>query len=146
LALLGAAGCYRYVASEPGALSPGAEVSIDLSSAGTASVRPALGDFVTRIEGNVASSDASGVTLSLTSVLRRGDVSPSTWNGETIRLAAADVSSVRTREFSRSRTTAAAVALGAASVGLVIAIAKATGLLEVSGGAGKPIPPSVVPR
>jgi hypothetical protein len=141
LALLGATGCYRYVASEPGALSPGAEVSIDLSSAGAASVRPSLGDFVTRVEGSVSESDASGFTISLASVQRRGEVTPSTWNGESLRLSLADISGVRTRQFSRGRTTAAAVALGAASVGLVIAIAKAAGLLEGSGSPGRPNPP-----
>ena len=139
--LLVTGGCFRYVAAEPGNLSAGTDVAVDLSAQGTASVRPAIGDFVTQVEGNVTESNGSGITLSLAAVKRRGDVSPSTWSGESIHLAPADIAAVRMREFSRSRTTIAGVALGAATVGLVIAIAKAVGLLETSGGVGKPIPP-----
>ena len=140
-ALVGSSACYRYVPVEPGALPSGTEVAVDLSSTGSANVRPSLGDFATRLEGRVTEADASGITLLLSSVQRRGEVQPSTWNGESIKLASADIAGMKTRQLSRGRTTVAAVALGAASVGLVIAIAKAVGLLEVSGGGGKPIPP-----
>lgn len=139
--LIGSSGCYRYVASEPGALKAGTAVAIDLTSSGTANVRPAIGDFVTSVEGSVTESNGSGVTLALMAVRRRGDVSPSTWTGESLHLASADIEGVKTRQFARGRTTVAAVALGAAAVGLVIAIARATGLLEVSGGGGKTVPP-----
>ena len=141
VALAGSTGCYRYVVVEPGAITPGSEVAIELTSAGTASVRPAIGDFATKLEGRITESGADGLTLQLSSVQRRGDVSPSIWTGETIRLGTTDIDQINLRQFARGRTTVAAVALGAASVGLVIAIAKAVGLLEVSGSGGKPIPP-----
>lgn len=140
--LLGSAGCYNYTtATDPSDLKQGSEVIIELTSTGAASVRPAIGDFVTTVEGRVSEASAEGITLELMSVKRRGDVSPSTWHGENLRLAAADIDEMRARELSRGKTTVAITALAAASVGLVIAIAKATGLLEVSGGARKPIPP-----
>jgi hypothetical protein len=140
-ALAGTTGCYRYVVTEPGSITTGTEVAVDLSSAGTASVKSALGDFVTQVEGSVTESNGSGITLSLAAVKRRGDVTPSTWSGETLHLTTADIAGVKTRQFARGRTTAAAVALGAATVGLVAAIAKATGLIGGSGGGGKPVPP-----
>lgn len=140
-ALAGTTGCYRYVETAPGAVTAGTEVAIDLSSTGTASVKPALGDFVTTVEGNVTEANGAGITLSLVSVKRRGDVSPSTWSGESLHLTSADIAGVKARQFSRGRTTAAWVALGAGTVGLVAAIAKATGLIGGSGGTGKPIPP-----
>jgi hypothetical protein len=140
-ALVGSSACYRYVPVEPSSLASGTEVTVDLSSAGSATVRPSVGDFATRLEGRVSESSTSGITLLLSTVQRRGEVQPSTWNGESIRLSTADIAGMRTRELSRGRTTVAAVALGAATVGLVVAIARAVGLLEVSGGGGKPIPP-----
>ncbi len=141
VALAGSTGCYRYVPVEPGAVTPGTEVAVDLTSTGTANVRPAVGDFAERLEGRITESSADGLTLQLTSVQRRGEPKPSTWTGETIRLGTADIDGLNLRQFARGRTTVAAVALGAASVGLVIAIAKAVGILEVSGSTGKPIPP-----
>ena len=141
IALVGAVGCYKYVPAEPSSLGTGREVSIDLSSAGTVNVRPALGDFVNRVEGTVTQSSSAGITLALQAVRRRGEVASSTWNGESLQLASGDIAGVKTREFSRSRTTASAIALGSIGVGLVIALAKAVGLLETSGGSGKPIPP-----
>lgn len=141
LALGGTSGCYKYVAAETSSLTTGRDVAIDLSSAGTVNVRPAIGDFATRVEGRVTQASASGITLALHAVRRRGEVQSSTWNGESLDLASGDIAAVRTREFSRSRTTVSAIALGSVGVGLVIAIARAVGLLEVSGGGGKPIPP-----
>lgn len=141
IALGGASGCYKYIAAETTSLATGREVAIDLSSAGTVNVRPAIGDFATRVEGRITQTDSSGITLALLAVRRRGEVSSSTWNGETLQLASGDIAAVRTKEFSRSRTTASAVALGGIGVGLVIALAKAVGLLQTSGSGPKTGPP-----
>lgn len=141
IAFSGTSGCYKYVAAETSSLSTGREVAIELSSAGTVNVRPSIGDFVSRVEGTVTQSSSSGITLALQAVRRRGEVASSMWKGETLQLASGDIASVKTKEFSKSRTTASAVALGSIGVGLVIALARAVGLLEASGGGGKPIPP-----
>jgi len=140
-ALAGTTGCYRYVETAPSAITAGTEIAVDLTSAGTVNVKPALGDFVTQVEGNVTESNGSGITLSLLSVRRRGDVAPSTWSGESLQLTTADIAGVKTRQFSRGRTTAAWAALGAGAVGLVAIIAKATGLIDASGSGGKTVPP-----
>ena len=141
IALGAVSGCYRYVATDPTALPSGSEVTIDLTSAGTANVRPAIGDFVNRVEGRVTQVDSSGITLALLAVRRRGDVASGTWSGESLRLARGDIDGMKTKQFSRGRTTVSAIALGGAAVGLVIAFAKAVGILETSGGGGKPVPP-----
>jgi hypothetical protein len=140
-ALASSTGCYRYVETAPSAIATGSEVAVDLSSAGTVNVKPTLGDFVTQVEGSVTEANGAGITLSLMSVKRRGDVAPSTWHGESLILTTADIAGVKTREFSRGRTTTAWVALGAAGVGLVAIIAKATGLIDASGSGGKQVPP-----
>jgi hypothetical protein len=134
------AGCYRYVPADRAGLASGMHVVIDLSAAGREHVRPTIGEFVTTVEGNVAQASADSLTLSLVSVLRRGDLGPSTWNGETIHLAAADMERVRRSELSRGRTTVAAASLSAAGVGLVYAIARAAGIAFVSGSGKGPVP------
>jgi hypothetical protein len=133
-------GCYRYVPREMAALPANAEVAVDLSPTGSNNVRPSIGDGVSVVEGRLTNIDSSGLTLSLSMVRRRFD-GPSTWNGETLQLSRGDYDRVREKQLSRGRTTAAAVGFGALGVGLLVAIAKATGILFVSGSGKGPIPP-----
>lgn len=133
------AGCYQYVPSPRSGLPPATPVSVELSPRGTLNVANKIGDNVVTVEGNVTEASNSSLTLALLAVRRRGDPAPSTWSGESITLAADDINEVKRRRLSRSRTTLASVALGAASVGLVVGIAKATG--SASGSVlGKPSP------
>jgi hypothetical protein len=134
-------GCYHYVAADRASLAPGTPVAIDLTNRGMVNVSPRIGDNVMTVEGNVTEAAGSGITLTLLAVQRRGENLASTWEGESIHLAPEDIDDVRRRELSRSRTTIASVALGAAAVGLVIALAKATGLLQSSGMVKGPPPP-----
>lgn len=139
LALGTLSGCYRYVATPLTALAPGAHVAVEVSTRGTVNLEPRLGRNVTRVEGTLRSSDATGVTLALLSVRRRGEVQPSTWDGETLHLAGDEIERVQGRQLSRARTIVAATALGAAAVGIVVAIARSTG--QASTGTGpRPIP------
>jgi uncharacterized protein with PhoU and TrkA domain len=133
------AGCYRYVPADHAEIAPTTPVTVELTTRGTLDVASRIGDNVVTLEGNVTEANTSSLTLALLAVRRRGENTMSTWGGESITLAAGDIAEVKRREFSRKRTAAAASALGAASVGLVIAIAKATG--TASGGTlGKPNP------
>ena len=138
-ALLVLAGCYRYVPTSHAELPPSTPVTIELTTRGGLNVAPKLGDNVVGLEGNVAEASTSSLTLSLAGVRRRGDTAVSTWSGEAITLASEDIGQIKRRELSRSRTAVASAAVGAASVSLVIAIAKAAGKAEGSTG-GKPSP------
>ena len=133
------AGCYQYVPSPRSGLPPATAVSVELSPRGTLSVANKIGDNVVTVEGNVTEANNSSLTVALLAVRRRGETAPSTWGGESITLAPDDINLVKRRQLSRSRTTLASVALGAASVGLVIGIAKATGSASGNVG-GKPSP------
>lgn len=135
-----AAGCYRNIPTQYQSVATGNDVVVTLTSQGTARLAPSVGDFVTRIEGGVLSSDAGTMTIALHSVTRRGELNPTKFNGETVSLSQGDVSDLFTRQLSRGRTTTAFVVLGAASVAVVIALAKAVGILESSGN-GNPTPP-----
>lgn len=138
--LMATTGCYRYSPAEPSGMPAGSHVRIALTSAGTSRLRPSIGDFAIEVEGAVTSANADTLTLALTAVRRRGEVQASLWQGESIQLLKSDVDELRLRELSRKRTTGALVAVGAVGVGLVIAIAKAVGILE-SSGSGKGPPP-----
>jgi hypothetical protein len=133
------AGCYQYVPSPREGLSPATPVSVELSARGSLSVANKIGANVVTVEGNVTEASNSSLTLALVTVRRRGESAPSTWNGESITLGPDDIDEVKRRQLSRSRTTLASVALGAASVGLVVGIAKATGSASGTVG-GKPNP------
>jgi len=133
------AGCYQYVPANRAGLAAATPVSIDLSARGTVNVANKIGNNVMTLEGNVTEASPSSVTISLQSVRRRGETAKSTWNGESITLASEDIDEVKTRRISRSRTTVASAALAAASVGLIVGIAKATGAASGSTG-GRPTP------
>jgi hypothetical protein len=132
-------GCYRYVATPLTSLSPGAHVAVEVTTRGAVSLEPRLGRNVSQVEGTVTSSDATGVTLALLSVRRRGEVQPSTWEGESLHLTGDDIEQLRSRQLSRGRTIVASTALGAAAVSIIVAIARSTG--QASTGTGpRPTP------
>lgn len=133
------AGCYQYVPANRAELSPATAVSVELSSRGTTNVAGKIGNNVVAIEGYVTEASPSSLTIALLAVRRRGENIPSTWSGESITLASDDIDEVKTRQLSRRRTAVASAAVAAASVGIVIGIAKATGGASGTVG-GKPSP------
>lgn len=133
------AGCYQYVPATAHTLPPATPVFVELSPRGTVNVASKIGDNVMGVEGSVTEANASSLTLALNAVRRRGENVVSNWSGESLTLGLEDISQVKRRELSRRRTAVASVALGAASVGLVVAIARATGAASGSVG-GRPVP------
>ncbi|HJQ21114.1 MAG TPA: hypothetical protein VJ867_12265 [Gemmatimonadaceae bacterium] len=135
------AGCYRYVPVTRSSLVAGEPVSIALTLQGSIDAAPHIGNNVASVEGTVTEADSTGgVALSLLSVRRRGENVATTWSGESIRLSSADIEEIKGKQFSRGRTAAAWTALGVASVGVIVAIARSTELVSGSSG-GRPIPP-----
>ena len=133
------AGCYQYVETNRVGLEPSTPVAVDLSTRGSLNVADKIGANVESVEGYVTEATPAGLTLALNAVRRKGENAPSTWSGESIRLGADDIDQVKRRQLSRQRTAVASAALVAASVGIVIGIAKANGAAEGSVG-GKPTP------
>lgn len=139
LSVTALSGCYHYVPVASNAPPAGSHVAVEISTRGAVNLIPRLGDNVVSLEGELTSADENGITVSVLSVKRRGDLQASNWTGASVTLAGADVIEVKKRQLSKGRTIIASSALGAAMVGLVVAIAKATGL--ASGGTGeRPIP------
>lgn len=133
------AGCYKYVPTDYAGLAAATPVSVELSARGMSNLAPKIGPNVEVVEGNITDATASSLTLALQSVRRRGESSAANWNGESITLASDEIDQIKRRELSRSRTVMASAALAAASVGIVVGIAKATGEASGSGGV-KPSP------
>lgn len=134
-------GCYRYVPASHAELASATPVTVELTTRGGLNVAGKIGENVVALEGTVTEATNSSLTLALVAVRRRGENAMATWSGESITLAPDDIDRIQRRELSRRRTAVASAALGAASVGLVIAIAKATGTADGStGGKGSPAP------
>ena len=133
------AGCYKYVPTDHATLTAATPVSVELSERGTVNLAPKIGQSVVVLEGNITDASASSLTLALESVRRRGESSVANWNGESITLSSDEIAQVKRRELSRGRTFAASTALVAASVGIIVGIAKATGQASGSTG-GQPTP------
>jgi hypothetical protein len=132
-------GCYVYHPITTNAASTGKYVRAELTDAGTASMTPAIGSNAVWIEGEVQEANANGLTIALRAINRR-DFGESTWNGETVSLNAGDIRTLRERSLSRGRTATAASLISAGGIGVIYAIAHATGL--VSGSSGRPpVPP-----
>jgi len=128
------AGCYDYrVTTTPSSSPTGTRLRVELSDRGTSSVERALGASVTKVEGTVRDATPDRLTLALTSVERRGE-RPTAWGGDLLTLAPADMRELRVRTLNRGKTIIASVGVGAAVVGGIIAIAKATGLASGDGG------------
>ena len=133
-------GCYRYVPTARTSLAPGAPVEVELTLQGSINAARSIGNNVASVEGTVSNTDSTGgITVSLLSVRRRGENLPSTWSGESLRLSSEDIAEIRGKQLSRGRTVAAWTGLGAASVGLIVVIAKAIENVSGSSG-GRPIP------
>ena len=128
------AGCYQYTPANQNGLAPTTPVSVELSARGSENVTSKIGSNVVAVQGNVTDASPSSLTIALLAVKRRGETVMSTWGGESITLASGDIAELKTRQLSRRRTAVASAALAAASVGIIVGIARATG--QASGTTG----------
>ncbi len=131
--------CYTYDARSPGDISPGEHIVVTVNNQGRVALAADLGDDVATAEGDLVAADAAGMRMRVTSV---GYVSgaSSDMSGVQVSIPSNSVVMVTTKQFSRSKTTAVAVGLGA----LLIAAIKAFGLIGSGNGdaANKPPPPT----
>ncbi|HEX4936397.1 MAG TPA: hypothetical protein VFV33_24620 [Gemmatimonadaceae bacterium] len=134
-------GCYTYRdVSTSAPLPHDTMVRVELTDAGTTHVTPTIGASVLYVEGALQRSSAEGVTLRVTALRRRGEPD-ARWTGDLLQLSKEDVRYLSERKLSRGRSIAAGASFGALGVGLLYAIAKATGL--VSGSPSRPpVPPT----
>ncbi|MEO7965820.1 MAG: hypothetical protein ABIT38_18060 [Gemmatimonadaceae bacterium] len=125
-------GCYTYQDLAPGpSVATGSIVRLELTDGGTADAAKTIGPYVVTLEGPVQAADQEGITVSVTSLRRRGE-GDTQWNGESVNIGRGGIRFLRQRTSSRGRTALALGAFTALGVGLVVAIAKAVGVSATS--------------
>lgn len=135
-------GCYTYrPLSLDAPPATGSAVRVELTDRGTSDVTPAIGPGVLVLEGALlASGEREGIRIAVASLQRRGE-GATQWTGQELALTRDDIRVASERQLSRGRSIAAATGFTAAGVALLVAIARATGLVSGSPG-GPKVPPT----
>ena len=132
------AGCYTYTYA-PEQPAPGTQLSVDLTDAGRFQLENSVGPEVARIEGDLASTSDSTITLRVARTTSlRGEIQQ--WAGEPVTLRGGWYRMMRERRFSTPRTV---VLVSSMTAGFVAFIAS-RGLIGLGGGGpgDKPSDPS----
>ena len=128
-------GCYTYRPLETPAPAPGARVSAQLTTEGSRDLIGQIGPEVLHVEGNVLSTDSTGLELEVREIESYRGIR-SDWHGERVRLPHAAVAGLQQRRLSIGGTTLMGGVM-AAGLYAVYRILGGPGLLEgTSGGAG----------
>jgi hypothetical protein len=117
--------CYTYDLKAPSDLMAGQEVEVTVNNVGRVALTSDLGDDVAQFEGNVVSVADSMLTVSVTHVDYLNGSSTG-FPGGTISVSRNSITTVSTKQFSRSKTVVAAF-------GIVAAIAAVIGVLHATG-------------
>jgi hypothetical protein len=139
--LLLLSGCYSYVQKPLPDVVPNDVIEVSISDAGRVALADQAGSQITRVRGKVASRSDSTLDISVSQVsFIKG--APSVWQGQALTLRRQDVTQVAERTLSRTRTLAAALAIGAVAA----IVLTATGLTEVFKGFGIETKPDPSPE
>ncbi|UCC26465.1 MAG: hypothetical protein JSU98_05045 [Gemmatimonadales bacterium] len=132
-------GCYRWVPTEPRAVSPNAEVRVVLTEAGAEEMTRYFGPDVEAVEGSLVSWDGQGVSLLRQVSVQQAGFMPTTMN-DTIRLAPGHLAEVGVKELDGPRTAGfTALVLGTAAAALLVARAVGGSSDDSGEGGGPPI-------
>lgn len=128
-------GCYAYREPPATGVSPGQEVHVSLTDAGTAAVAPLVGPSVAAINGRVLSSADTALALAVSSTEKRNGVED-LWRGEQVLVRREYIGSLQQRALSRTRTLVAGGALVALGAILYGALGGVNGSSNSGGGGG----------
>jgi len=128
--LFAGAGCYSLRPVSTGvAPEVGTRIDVELNDAGRATLAPAIGAGVDRIDGMLVEQDSAGMTLAVKHMISL-DGSVQVWSNEPVRIENSQVRTISERHFSAART----VAFGAAGVaGTTFMFTKGLALLGLVG-------------
>ncbi len=117
-ALLTGTGCYTY-APASGTPAAGTELAVLLTDLGRVALNARVGPEIDQLRGKLVSSTDTSLTLAMSeSVTLRGESAK--WTDEIVTMSREHVSSIRTKSFSRGRTSVIAGTFGAAAAFFVI--------------------------
>ena len=111
-------GCYSTTLLT-GAPAPESEVVLNLTDMGRVAYGEQIGRGVDEVEGRVESASDSALVLRVTAV-RNASGRLETWNGERFVFSRSNITNVRARTFSRSRSVLAGVAVAAGVTALFL--------------------------
>jgi hypothetical protein len=126
-ALLLLVGCYRYVPSTRDALTPGADVRLSLTPAGTTGLVSILGSQTTAVEGRVLGTSDTSYVIAMSGTLKAASYSPGAapshtiWGGDSVTIPGAAVGGIERRLLDSRRTTLFAI-LGTAAAAATVRI------------------------
>lgn len=117
--------CYTYTAKAPSDLMTGQEVEVTVNNFGRIALTADLGDDVAKFDGNVVSVTDSVLSVGVNHVdFLNG--SSTGFSGGTVSISRNAITTVSTKQFSRSKTAVAAI-------GIIAALAAAIGVLHATG-------------
>jgi hypothetical protein len=130
--------CYTYDAHSPGDITPGQHVVVTVNNVGRVALTADIGDDVASVEGDLVSSDASGIHVRVTEADFLSGAANS-MAGVLTTIPVNGIVSVTTKKFSRSKTAAVIIGIGA----VLVAAFKAFGLIGSGNGDAvtKPVNP-----
>jgi len=102
--------CQVYTPVQVSPATTGKDVRVTLTQSGSAELASTLGAPADFLEGRLAEASDSMLVVRMKSLTRINGVEDS-WNGESVRIPARDVSKVETSRVSSARSTILAVAL-----------------------------------
>ncbi len=106
--------CYEYTPPVTSSPTPGTEVRLTLTDAGSVAAASAVGPHVELVDGRIGKIDADSVVVMATQTTQRGGTE-NLWSGERVSVPRSSVASLGVRRISASRTALAA-AVGVAVV------------------------------
>jgi hypothetical protein len=130
-------GCYQYVPLQDSTPAVGQTYVFEITDRGRVALGDRFGASIGSIEGVLQAVPSDEYVLKVYRVTPLAGETAQ-WSGETTRLPSSYVGSVKGREFSKTRTTIAAVA-AAAATGILIGSTKLVG--SFSGPPDEPQPP-----
>ncbi len=116
--VIGAAGCSSY-APLTSAPVPGADVALLLTDRGRAAIGDRVGPEMDQLRGRVVALTADSVTIAIAETVTLRGVSAK-WSDEQFVLHRDNIGSVRTRTFSRARSSILAGTIGAATTVFIV--------------------------
>lgn len=127
--------CYAYDVKAPSDLMAGQHIEVTVNNLGRVLLASDLGEDVATVEGDVATISDSALRVRVTKVTYvNGTASP--YPGSEIGVPRTTITTVSTKQFSRTKTTVAAIGLAAA----LVAGISAFGLGGIGGASSEPKP------
>jgi hypothetical protein len=136
-AVLVLSACYRYVPNTIASITPGEELRLMLTPAGSASLAPILGQEARAVEGRLSSVRDSGYVIAVSGTLKPAQgsggeltLSRTTWAGESVAIPRVAVQGVELRSLDARKTGLAAL------LGTVLAVVTVRIITHAIGSSG----------